>query len=144
MSRCNSHIPMSGGQALSSPMLGVMPCEYADELETRFDLLHFCRRLYMSISIVLRVVSCKYWQTLQKIPKEMSYICARSFRVIEFSTSRKGIYDFLLINDSNFDYIVSKKLCQAANGHLHIRLLRYSSQRLDRRIHKIHKNTFDF
>ena len=27
----NSHIPMSGGQAVSQPMLGVMPCEYVDE-----------------------------------------------------------------------------------------------------------------
>jgi len=34
--------------------------------------------------------------------KNMRYVGSRWFKVIEFSTNRTGIYDFLLVTNSNF------------------------------------------
>jgi len=67
--------------------------------ETRFDELHFCCRLsiaYACLHCDRRAELPKLTEVSRKIPSKTRYVSSRSFEVIEFGTSRTGIYDFLL------------------------------------------------
>ena len=64
-------------------------------LETILNGLRACCRLFMPISILLQKVTevAKIAKNAYKAPNMGS----RSFKVIEFGTNRKGIYDFLSV-----------------------------------------------
>ena len=72
--------------------------------QTRFDGLYFCHRLYMPTSTVLDVMSCEIWQSCKNC-ENTRHVGLRSLKVIEFGTNRMGIYDFLLVTNSNFGHI---------------------------------------
>jgi len=73
-----------------TPSLGAIPCAYRHDisLKTRFFELHFCRRIYRRIF--------NHFYAMR--PGSYRILCrSRSFKVTDFGTSRKLIYDFLLV-----------------------------------------------
>jgi len=99
---------MSGNQVVLPLVSRIIPCEYIDEpyiSESIFNWIHFCRRLYMPISMVLGVMSYRSWQKSLKIAKKTRYVGSRSFKVVEFVTNRKGICDLLLVVNNNAGHV---------------------------------------
>ena len=89
--------------------------------ETTFNQLHFYRRLYMPISLLLGVVSPEIWQKSPKIAKKTPYVGSRSFKVIDSVTNRKVMCDFLLVVSGSMwhgfgtsygDSLVRNRLCE--------------------------------
>ena len=66
--------------------------------ESGFNVLHFCGRLYMPVTIVCGLVidSREILHKPRKIPKT-PYVGTRSSKVIEFNTNGTGVHRFLLL-----------------------------------------------
>jgi len=80
----------------------VSPCEYVDEPYIAWNCiqwLHSCHRLYTCLNSAWHD-EYKSCQEVAKSVKKTPYVHSKSFKVIKFVTSRKGICDVLLVVNS--------------------------------------------
>ena len=90
--------PSSGGTPLDIDVLYT-------PLKSAFNGLQFRRWHYRSIFIRLAVVASKSRKITRNYDKIWPYSSSRSSKVIDLGVSRKPMYDFLLVTNSNFGRI---------------------------------------